>query len=94
MKQRPTLVETGNYVEGSHIVEVSNDAYNLIVDIGLICEDYNRWQINTKEDIHIRDGYIISMSEEQAEALRDALTVHLRRLRAEERKLRQSQEEA
>ncbi len=94
MKQRPTLVEIGNYVDGTHLLTVGNESWGVQLEIVAINDDYNKWQLSRPgaEIPYTGENYVLD--EHQAEALRDALTVHLRRLRAEERKLRQSQEEA
>lgn len=87
MKQRPTLVEIGDHVEGTHIVKV-DDLFDccIVLDFARICDDYNRWQLSKSGEEYERDAFVAMMNEHQAEALRDALTIHLRRLRASQRK--------
>ena len=86
MKQRPTLVEIGNHVEGTYIVKVDDLCNNgIMLDCARISDDYNRWQLSKPGEEYVRDAYVAMMDEHQAEALRDALTIHLRRFRASQR---------
>tara|TARA_A100001515_G_scaffold102213_3_gene82950 strand:- start:1605 stop:1877 length:273 start_codon:yes stop_codon:yes gene_type:complete len=86
MKQRPTLVEIGNHVEGTYIVKVDDLCNNgIMLDCARISDDYNRWQLDKPGEEYVRDAFVAMMDEHQAEALRDALTIHLRRFRASQR---------
>lgn len=87
MKQRPTLVEIGDHVEGTHIVRVDDLCnYGIVLDFARISDDYNRWQLSEPGEEYERDAFVAVMDEQQAEALRDALTIHLRRFRASQHK--------
>jgi hypothetical protein len=87
MKQRPTLVEIGDHVTGTHIAKVDDwSNHGIVLDIAAVCDDYNLWQLSKPGEEYDRDDFVVYLDEHQAEALRDALTIHLRRLRASQRK--------
>jgi hypothetical protein len=56
------------------------------LDFARISDDYNRWQLSKPGEEYERDAFVAMMDEHQAEALRDALTIHLRRFRASQQK--------
>jgi hypothetical protein len=87
MKKRPTLVEIGDHVHGTHIAKVDDwHNYGIVLDFVAVCDDYNLWQLSKPGEEYDRDDFVAYLDEHQAEALRDALTIHLRRFRASQRK--------
>ena len=59
MKQRPTLVEIGNHVEGTYIVKVDDLCNNgIMLDCARISDDYNRWQLSEPGEEYVRDAFV------------------------------------